>query len=502
MNKLTKIYQFFSPSLILLVIIFLFFSCSLLLDDPPVWPDEALFADISLNLLHEHRLGTDLWKNMVDGVQDHAYWYPPLYYYLNAFWFKLLGFSIVNQRLLSVFFGAIVIVLFYFLTRKLLPKLYGSINKLLPLATGLLLAIDPNFLKATRIGRPEILVIALTFAAFLTYLIVLKEKNIPTKKKYFFLIGIFLGLSLITHLLAIGFVIAVSIFVVYSNKKRIFDFKNYYHYTAGLITPPLFWMIYIFPNYNFLIDQLRLVRLSRNNTIPWYINVYNFPYPDKINYIIYILVSLGFIIFTLKNRKPIYILLSLLLSFAWIFTTLGEIYWYTVYPVIFSYLALVILAYHSLNLSFKTPWKPLAILISLAAAIFLFYSNIHNFSNNINKYQDTNSYQSFKDQITKAIPPGKTVYLSSIPDAYYAFESGRNSLVEFPVLLADLEKHRKTLSEVDYIIFSNIYIAEPKGANYFNDYISKNIDSVTEISDPYPVLIMKLKEGTQRIDPN
>lgn len=304
-----------------------------------------------------------------------------------------------------------------------------------------------------------------------------------------------------THLIAVGFALAVSLTFLYYQRKNLFDIKKYYLFFTGLIIPIAAWLIYLYPNYQYLIYQLKLVELSRHYTIPWYVNVLNFPLL-KLSYLCYILGDLLFIGFSLKNRKQPYILLSLLIIFAWIFTTLGQIYWYTIYPVSLSYLALLILINQSFNLNGKKLKNSLIKLSFLVVCLFLLCLNLFDFYNSSKTYYMKDYYPAFQNQITESIPPGKTVFLSSIPDAYYGFEPDRNQLLEFPALFAGMDKFKKTIKEADYIVFNDIFIPDPQAALYLDRYIAKNLDSAQELTFPYHILIMKLKDKNLRSDVN
>lgn len=81
------------------------FSVDLFLKEPAVWPDEAVLADIASNIVHENRVGTDLWQGLIPGIENHDLSYPPVFYLTDALWIKIFGLSIVNLRLLSVIFS-------------------------------------------------------------------------------------------------------------------------------------------------------------------------------------------------------------------------------------------------------------------------------------------------------------------------------------------------------------------------------------------------------------
>lgn len=160
-----------------LVIVFILIGLALFLKEPPVWPDEAIYADIAQNLVQDNRLGTDLWRETIPGVENYALWYPPVFFYLLSFWFKIFGFSIINQRLLS-FLMAIVVIIFYTLLSKELIKKDKNNLALIVILSLFGLISDVVFLKASRVSRPEIFILAFGFVAFWFFWQSLKgEKN-------------------------------------------------------------------------------------------------------------------------------------------------------------------------------------------------------------------------------------------------------------------------------------------------------------------------------------
>lgn len=493
-NKHLKTFKI-NTLLLLLVGLFLFFSISMLLDDPLIWPDEALYGDIARNIAQENRLGTDLLRGMIKGIENHAYWIPPFYMYSLGLWIKFFGYSIETQRLFSVFLGAVLLFVLYQIAKHLI--LVKSKTQLIPLSLLLLFSLDPAFIKASRLSRPEMLVLVLTGLSLLFYLKTLSKK----KSQFFTLIAsaLLLGSALTTHLIAIGFVIAFGLHLIYCYWKKILSFKHVLSFTIFFSIPIIIWLLSIFPNYDLLTDQLNIISNSRSYTIPWYINVTGFPLFLQLNYFSYIIVSLLFVFFTTKNQKPEYILLSLILILSWVFITLGEIFWYTIYPIVFVYLGLTILAGHS----FTTPGKSVLLkscrILIASIGIFLLISHFASQLQALNAYKGSEGYRQFTDQIIESIPAGKTVYLSSIPDAYFAFEPNRNKLFEYPAFHADKESVKKVMAETDYIIFSNFFSPEII-SGYQDKYMSKNMESVKELSAPYHILIIKLKDKNSRVN--
>ena len=470
----------------------------MLIDDPQVWPDEALYGDIARNIAFENRLGTDLLSGMIKGIENHAYWIPPFFMYTLGFWIKLFGTSIETQRLFSVFLGVAFILTSYQITKSIAPSGKKLISKIIPFLTTLLIITDPAFIKASRLSRPEMLVVTLVGLALFFYLQVFKQKK--RQGLLLRLSGLLIGLAVTTHLIAVGFAAAFSLHLLYCYWKKILKLKQILSFLVFFSIPVVVWLLSIFPNYDLLFDQLNIISNSRTFTIPWYVNVSGFPLMLRLNYFIYIAVSLFFILFTLRNKKPENILLSFILVSSWIFITLGEIFWYTVYPIVFTYLALSALAGYFFKTAGRKTFHKLGQIILAVTGLFLFFSNISDHMRLQNTYPNKGGYsQQFINQIRGNIPAGKTVFLSSIPDAYFAFEPGRNKLFEYPAFFADKEDFKKVMAASDYVIFSN-YFSPVEVSGYQDRYMSKNMESFVELSSPYRILVIKLKDKSSRVE--
>ena len=479
-----------NPLLFFITTIFLLLSCYLLLDEPFIWPDEALYGDISRNIALNGRLGTDLLKGMIVSVENHAYWLPPLFMYTLAGWLKIFGTAIETQRYFSVILGMAFILIFYQVAKSFIQLKNRTLSLVFPLAVTFLLTIDAAFLKASRLSRPEIMVLVLVFTALLFYL-----KSIGSKKRQnilLFFTGLFLGLAATTHLIAICFALSFGLHLMYTHKKNLFRFKGTYIFSIAFLTPIIIWILSIYPNYDLLQNQLNLISESRSYTIPWYINVLNFPLLTKVSYFIYILLSLTFVIYSLKTKKSAYLLLSFILILTWIFVTLGEIYWYTVYTVPFAYLALMVFLCDTLSISKNNLRSKGAKIFFIGITAFLIFSNISNYLSLFSYYKNRNSYQIFTDQILENIPENKSVFLTSLPDAYFAFDKDRNKLYEYPAFFADLNDVKKVLDQTDYIIFSGFFSPDPV-SNSIDQYITRNTESIKELTSPYKIMVIKLK---------
>ena len=116
-----------------LILIFIIQSKVLILKNPPVWPDEAIYADIVDNFINEKKMAPNIWQEAYPGATEHFYSYPPVFFYLLAGWVKLFGFSILTLRVFSVVSSAIFAVVFFSFAKLFFRGKNAAFYALLPI---------------------------------------------------------------------------------------------------------------------------------------------------------------------------------------------------------------------------------------------------------------------------------------------------------------------------------------------------------------------------------
>lgn len=491
-------------SLVFLVAIFLFFIFQNFLTIPPVWPDEAVAADSAYNLIHQNRIGTDLWKTIAPGTETLGYAYPPFYFYSTAAWFKLFGFSVVNLRLFSVALSICFLIVFSLLTKEILDR-----NFLTPrfslLARFLImggLVLDSTFQKAARIGRPEMLVILLAMTALYFYLLSVKTHSRERLKNiYSFLSGIFVGFALLTHYPAGLYLVSLLLFSLIRNKFKAFRSLRFYFLFIPASVPILLWFISLYPQINTFLDILKN-SVSVHNSLPtWFwLALKTLSVPERLTYMIYIIISIEFLFFFLGDKSKRYLLVTLILIFSWIATFIWKIEWGFVIIIPPVYIALFILLNEHFRTGFKTVLSRFNFLVLLAFSLISL--NIIIQLNNMKNFPaGTFSYNRYTDKILKVVPDYKTVYISAIPDPYFGFKEKRhNTLYLFPMLKPEKSTFIKVLNSVDYVIYNQALDSIVVGDTGLR-YIDKNTKQIYKIGEPaeYSTYIIELKSKDQRI---
>lgn len=461
-----------------------------------MWPDEAIYADIAYNFASEGRLGTGLWKGMVRGVENHAYFYPPVFFSSIALWFKLLGFSIANQRLLSVAAGFGFLVVFYFFSR-LFFKNKACWYSVLPLGV---LVVDFTFSRGSRVSRPEIFVLFFGLLSLYTFLIA-RQKNVKSDLKSVLLMasGLLGSLAFLNHAVGSLFFLSLLVYLLITEKLTLFKSKNSYLFASSFLAPIVLWLALIWPSLDILVEQVLLSLHVKRAVDSWIKQaLFEQPLEIRIIYLIYISTTLTFIIFSRINQKRAYLFISIILVFAWLFPISGKLFWYFILPVPFIYLAfsMLLAEIHQQSILYK----------SLVAALLI--TSFFNLKLNAQIISETRgenySYEKFVQRLLGIIPENRTVFLSSIPDPYFGFKTERrNKLYEFPALPTSQENYLNILDDSDFIVYNGLH--EPPGfGNFLLGYIKENKSNLYLIGEAsqYQAFIIELLPKAQRKNPS
>ena len=161
------------------------------------WPDEALFADVSKNLLRHGRMSTDLYGEFFPAMKEHYYLTPPLYHVAVAGWFALFGTGLAAMRLFSALAAGGIFALVYALARR------AGLSRAMGLAPLAFLALDEVFLRASLLGRMDLL--ALFFILLALWIALGGEPEMPEAKgrlrpfQRSLLLGLVCALAVLTH---------------------------------------------------------------------------------------------------------------------------------------------------------------------------------------------------------------------------------------------------------------------------------------------------------------
>ncbi|KXK10534.1 MAG: hypothetical protein UZ22_OP11002000705 [Microgenomates bacterium OLB23] len=176
-----------------------------ILKHPPVWPDEAIYAEMAQHLIASNSLKTNLWGETIPHMTTQAMFYPPLLIYLVAGVQLLFGVSIEAQRMLAVIFGLVIVLV-------LLPLKYKSSSArigLYSLLPSLLFITNVQALRISRFTRPEVFVIAIGLLALICVHRALNSSS-RHSTRLLFLAGLAAGAACIVHQMGSIYVVSIA----------------------------------------------------------------------------------------------------------------------------------------------------------------------------------------------------------------------------------------------------------------------------------------------------
>ena len=146
--------MFRSPApLLLAVFVYLALALSLAHTKAP-WCDEGWFGNPAYNLAFRGNMGTSVLEPSgfhlnayFRGIQQRTYLFPPNHLAALGAWFRLFGASVMTMRAYSICWGALSLVVLFYLLTHFFP------DRRVAVAGTLLTAINFIFLWSTEIGR-------------------------------------------------------------------------------------------------------------------------------------------------------------------------------------------------------------------------------------------------------------------------------------------------------------------------------------------------------------
>lgn len=132
------------------------------------WSNEAWAANPAVTLVDNGHLGTTILESKdtwLQGIDQHMYWMMPLHSLAQAAWYRVVGFGLIRQRLLSVAFGALALTSWFVIILNLTGQRFIAL-----LAVGVV-GFQGTFLAAAGNGRMDMMAVSLGTAAIASYLL-------------------------------------------------------------------------------------------------------------------------------------------------------------------------------------------------------------------------------------------------------------------------------------------------------------------------------------------
>jgi hypothetical protein len=129
--------------------------------------DEAWYANPAFNLTAGRSMGTTVLESAgttLQGLERHTYWIMPLYIVGQALVYEVFGPGLMQTRLLSAFWGLVILASWFVILRALYPE------RLVALLAIFLMAVDSFFIGFSSTGRSDAMCAGLGSAALAAYL--------------------------------------------------------------------------------------------------------------------------------------------------------------------------------------------------------------------------------------------------------------------------------------------------------------------------------------------
>ena len=225
------------------------------------WTDEAMFADPALTLITKGYLGCPVeefataWPN----IARHIYTMFPLNLVVLAGWFKIVGFGLIEQRVLSMLWTAVLLFSVY----RLVVLLLG--NRRTALLCTALVALDYHIMVAGSFGRYDPMVAALGFGGYVLYL-ALRERNLNLA---LLLANTSVMLCGATHPNGLLYFVGLWVLALYYDRRRI-GLRQVALCAVPYVLGACVWSAYLLQDPQSALAQLRNSSYSRVAILqPW-----------------------------------------------------------------------------------------------------------------------------------------------------------------------------------------------------------------------------------------
>lgn len=175
------------------------------------WVDEASFANRSIFIL----------DNGGQYNPDYLYDHPPLFLYVQAFFFQLFGTDWYVARGVGIFLGTLTVLVVFLIGREWRDERLG-------LMLAALFAVQTMMVKMNRQAMIENLLLLLMAASFLA--IMKYEKS--ERPRFLYISALFFGLSVITKFTSLVFLFPLLAYILF---KKLYARRAFYYSVAIIL---------------------------------------------------------------------------------------------------------------------------------------------------------------------------------------------------------------------------------------------------------------------------
>jgi hypothetical protein len=430
--------------LVIVSILFLIYNLYLGTIVPFVWPDEVLFFNPAQEWYAHGILRTTVLSGLIPGMDQATLWMPPLYMLFLGMSFHIFDSTLFVARMVSSALGLLSAILLVSWLGRTIPRFK---NKHLFLIGGLIyILLDILFIKVSHTSRME------TLCALLGILGI-----VFSFYKRFFLSGLAIGLSVLSHPFGVFYGIPV-LYNLFEHRKGIGLRQIFYLCMGGLI-PILGWGFYVIPNWELFQLQFgaQLARkqelfgnfsnLDRLKTL--FSGYFNSPL-KLILTILLLVLSYHFLFHPIFKRISRLLLVWLIAMGLGFYTSIEA--WYAIhllYPLVAVFLLFCV------NAKMQPIYRPIAGII-LIYQIFAFIYFQYGFIIKGNAFSST---EKFFTQVEELAENHDSVYMQLIPDPYFHLRDKYKDKKLYEFIPGELpipdHFHKNTMDSIGLFLFYN-----------------------------------------------
>lgn len=216
----------------LLAVVFVAMNIAGLDRAPLVWIDEVILADPAKNLALRGEFSSTVYGDMKIFRDKPYFFQPPAHPLALALSYKLFGFGIIQTRLPSVLFGGLAAAAMYFAGIQLFGRQRAA------LLAALMVFLDPKILQVARSARMDTMSLFFALAGFGFF--IMADKNERRRIRNISLSGLFVGLSGVSHPVAISWALSLAALLAVGQGRRCFKPLAAFIFFCGL--PAAAWL--------------------------------------------------------------------------------------------------------------------------------------------------------------------------------------------------------------------------------------------------------------------
>ena len=178
------------------------------------WFDEGGYANIGYNLFNHGHLGTSILSSQLEDWPKANYYTfstTPFSFVLQAGWYHLFDFGLIQLRSLSALFGLILILSIYIITKNIFQ------NSWVAIIVSLLVASDYNMITWATDGRMDIISAGFGFFGLAVY-ITMREIRLSWS---LFLSQLLIVLSGLCHPAGVIYFLGLWVLVIFFDRKQL-----------------------------------------------------------------------------------------------------------------------------------------------------------------------------------------------------------------------------------------------------------------------------------------